>query len=274
MSRLIVSDLRGGGRIVPPTLTATLSLSLQYTFPDGRLRRYKALHSPVVVLFYASFVDSARTGHPRSLSSSQHNLIFSLAELPSQVVMSVPNVTSRKGTIYLCSCGCNRRVSRQTVWRHLKRAQPESPPPPKRCRVDASDHPQLRAPSLDNFNPSLPLLDLPPASNLLQPSGDASALTEASESGLFVDDFLRNLHTRTHQSDDEDSEGALGGDAVEAADDVDHDTDDFTNGEDVAVEGDADPREGIVSDWDLLAEEFIVEAEELGKFGHSLLHTS
>jgi hypothetical protein len=34
-----------------------------------------------------------------------------------------------------------------------------------------------------------------------------------------------------------------------------------------------DPREGIVSDWDLLAEEFIVEAEELGKFEHSLSHT-
>jgi hypothetical protein len=34
-----------------------------------------------------------------------------------------------------------------------------------------------------------------------------------------------------------------------------------------------DPREGIVPDWDMLAEEFIVEAEELGKFEHSLLHT-
>ena len=51
---------------------------------------------------------------------------------------------------------------------------------------------------------------------------------------------------------------------VEAADSVDHKTDDW-NGEDVAMEGDVDPREGIVSDWDLLAEEFIVEAEGLGK---------
>jgi hypothetical protein len=40
------------------------------------------------------------------------------------------------------------------------------------------------------------------------------------------------------------------------------------------VESDADPCEGIVSDWDLLTEDFVVQAEELGKFGHSLLHTS
>ena len=65
-----------------------------------------------------------------------------------------------------------------------------------------------------------------------------------------------------------------GGDAVEAPDYVDHETDDSRDGEDVAVESDADPREGIVSDWDLLTEDFIVQAEELGKFGHSLLHTS
>jgi hypothetical protein len=136
--------------------------------------------------------------------------------------------------------------------------------------VDASDHPQfstpqLYAPLLDKFNPSPPLLDLPPASNLLQPPGDA--LTEAS--GLFVDDVLLN-----YQSNDEDSEGALEGDAVEAADYIEYETDNFWNGEDDAVEGDADPREGIVSDWDLLVEEFIVEAETLGMFGHSFLHTS
>src|SRR5713226_2428776 len=108
------------------------------------------------------------------------------------------------------------------------------------------------------------------ASHLLQLPEDA--LTEAS--GLFLDDFLLDLHTRTHQttdqSDDEDSEGALKGDAVEAGDYVVHETDDFWNGEDV----DMDPREGIVSGWDLLGEDFIVEAEELRKFGHSLLHTS
>ena len=39
------------------------------------------------------------------------------------------------------------------------------------------------------------------------------------------------------------------------------------------MEGDVDLHEGIVSDWDLLAEEFIVEAEELSKFEHSLFHT-
>jgi hypothetical protein len=219
-----------------------------------------------------------------------------------------------KGHIRLCSCGCNRPVSKSTEWRHKNRrrslrslpVQPESPPPPKRrriahfqaespiitpgkqkqtrisssshSRVDDSDHPQffsfpqLHAPSFDESDTSLPLLDPPPASNLLQPPGDA--LTEAS--GRVVDDVLLNLHTRTHrtdQTDDEDPEGTLEGD-VEAADYADHETDDFFNGEDVAVEGDADPREGIVSDWDLLTEEFIVEAEELSKFGHSLLHTS
>ena len=143
---------------------------------------------------------------------------------------------------------------------------------PRSC-VDASDHPQLRAPSPDEFSPSLPF-DPPPALNLLQPPGDA--LIEAS--GLFIDDVLLNLHTRTHrttdQSDGKDSEGALEEDAVEAADYVDHETDGFWNGEDLAVEDDVDPREGIVSDWDLLTKEFIVEAEELGKFAHPLLHTS
>src|SRR5260221_9311741 len=97
-------------------------------------------------------------------------------------------------------------------------------------------------------------------------------LTEAS--GLFLDNFLLDLHTRTHQttdqSDDEDSEGALKGDAVEAGNYIVHETDNFWNGEDV----DMDPHEGIVSGWDLLGKDFIVEAEELCKFGHSLLHTS
>ena len=188
-------------------------------------------------------------------------------------------------------------------------AQLESPPPPKRRRVthlqagqesfyhqtrqakavshrhqfphsradSSSDHPrlctpQLHAPSLE-FNPSLPLLDPPPVSNSPQSPGDA--LTEASS--LFVDNVLLNLHVRTHrttdQSDDKDFEDALEGDTVEAADSVDHETDEW-NGEDVAMEGDADSREGIVSDWDLLGKEFIVEAEELGKFENSLFHSS
>ena len=115
-------------------------------------------------------------------------------------------------------------------------------------------------------NPSLPLLDPPPTSSLLQLPEDA--LTEA-----FIDDFLLNLHTRAHQttdqSNDKDSECALEGDAVEAGDCVDHETDDFWDGENI----DMDPHEGIVSGWDLLAEGFIMEAEELCKFGHSLLHT-
>ena len=68
-----------------------------------------------------------------------------------------------------------------------------------------------------------------------------------------------------------DSEDALEGDAVEAADSIDHEIDDFWDGEDVTLEGDVDPCEGIVSDWDLLAKEFNIEAEELGKFEHSLL---
>jgi hypothetical protein len=155
-----------------------------------------------------------------------------------------------------------------------KQSRTDNKPSTSHSRVNASDHPQLHAPSFDEFNPSLPLLDPPPASNLLQLPEDA--LTKVS--GLSVDDSLLDLYTRTHwttdQSDDEDSEGALEGDAVEAADYVNHETGDFWNGEDVNVEGDADPREGIVLDWDLLAEEFIMEAEELDKFRHSLLHTS
>jgi hypothetical protein len=119
---------------------------------------------------------------------------------------------------------------------------------------------------------------------LLDPPSTLSpgdAVTEVP--GRFVDDVLLNLYARTHrttnQSDGEDSEGALEGDLVEDSDPdpdpdpdpVDHRADDFWNGEDVASEGDVDPREGVLSDWDLLTEEFIVKAEELSKFEHSLL---
>jgi len=107
----------------------------------------------------------------------------------------------------------------------------------------SSDHPQLRAPSFE-FNPSLPLLNPPATLN---------------------DDVLPNLHARTHrttdESDDEDYEDTLEGDAAEAID--------F----DVDIEGEVDPRKGVVSDWDILTEKFIVEAEELGEFHDSLLHT-
>jgi hypothetical protein len=126
---------------------------------------------------------------------------------------------------------------------------------------------------LFKFNPSLPLLDPPSALNLLQPPGNAH--TEVSD--LLVNNTLLNLHAWTHQttnqSNDEDSEDALEEDAIEAANSVVHKTDDFWNGEDIAMDGDVDPHEGIVSDWNILAEEFIVGAEELGKFEHSLFHT-
>jgi len=267
---------------------------------NGRLRQFQSLRSPVVILFYTSFVHFARTGHPRSLSSSQHIFSCSLADLPFQIIMSVR--VPGKHRLRVCSCGCNRPVTRWTERRHKNSpliVQPESPPPPKRRRVahvqadqefsiitpgkqkqsrtdnnspashsradassSSSDQSQLRAPSFE-FNPSLPLLDLPGA-----------ARTEVS--GLPVDDIPLDLHARTHrtidQSDDEDSEDSLEGDTVEATDSADDETDDFRSKEDVDMEGDLDPREGIVSDWDLLAEKFIVEAEELGKFEHSLLH--
>jgi hypothetical protein len=139
--------------------------------------------------------------------------------------------------------------------------QLESPPPPKSRTDNNSSTSHSRADASSSSS------DYPPPQ--LQSPGDA--LTEVS--GPFVDDVFRaRAHRTTDQSDDEDSVDALEGDAVEAADSVDHETDDLWNGEDVAMEGNVDPREGIVSDWDLLAEEFIVEAEELGKFEHSLLH--
>jgi hypothetical protein len=115
------------------------------------------------------------------------------------------------------------------------------------------------------------LLDPSPALDLLQLPGDS--LTEAL--GPSIDNVPLNHHAQTHrtanQSNDDNSE-ALEEDAVEAANSVDHETDDFWNEEDIAMEGYVDPCEGIVSDWDLLAEEFVVQAKELGKFEHSLLH--
>ena len=139
----------------------------------------------------------------------------------------------------------------------------ESPPPPKQRRIahfqagqeDASSSssghppPQLHPPPFE-FNPSLPLLDPPSAPAV----GDA--VTGAP--GPF-----------TGQSNGVDSEDALEG----AANSINHKTDGFQNREDVAIGGDADPREGIVSDWDILDEEFIAGAEKLGKSEHSLLHS-
>jgi len=126
---------------------------------------------------------------------------------------------------------------------------------------------------LFEINPSLPLADPLAASDSLQLPGDAS--TEVS-SHVF-DDVLLNLHTRTHQTTDDsnskDFEDALEGDGVEAAYTINPKTNDFRDGEDIEMEDDVDPHEGVVSDWDILAEEFIAEAEKLGKFEHSLLHT-
>jgi hypothetical protein len=99
-----------------PSLSPPPSHS-HYASPDGRHRQFKALRSPVAVFFYPSFVHSTRTGHPRSLSSSQRTLRCSPAELPFQIVMSVPEL----GNLRLCSC-CNRVVSRQTAQRHQKNA--------------------------------------------------------------------------------------------------------------------------------------------------------
>ena len=127
------------------------------------------------------------------------------------------------------------------------------------------------APSFE-FNLSLPFLDPPPALNSLQSPRDESDKV----SGHFADDFLLSqaqTHQTTDQNDDEGSENALEGDAVRAADSIDHKTDRFWNRENVAIKCDVDLREGIVLDWDLLAKEFIVEAEKHGQFEHSLLHT-
>jgi len=232
---------------------------------DGRLRRFQVLHSPLVVRF--------RTlNHP-------------LADLPSEVLTSMPP-KSLKNPLFLCPCGCNRLLTQWPIQQHLKLklqasiGQHESPPPPKQHRIthfqadasSSSGHPQLDVP-LFEFNPSLPSVDPPAASDPLQSPVDAH--TEAS--GRFVDDFLLNLHTQTHQttddSDSEDFEDALEGDGVEAAHTIDPETDDFGDGEDIDTEDDVDPREGIVSDWDILAEELIVEVEKLGKFEYSLSHT-
>lgn len=175
----------------------------------------------------------------------------------------------QKPCLHPCLCGCKRKLTRWTIRRHLKAhssrdtTEPESLPPPKRRRVAL----------FQTGEGSLPSFDPPPALNLHQSPG-----VECTQpSGHIVDDILLNLCARTHpttnQSDSEDSEDDLEGDGVEATDSIDPETDDFCDGEDIDTEGDANLREGIVSDWDLLAEEFIAEAEELGEFEHSFLHT-
>jgi hypothetical protein len=102
---------------------------------------------------------------------------------------------------------------------------------------------------------------------LNSPPSPGDAHTQAS--GLLLDNILLNRHTRTHQTTDQSNDE----DSEDGADSVDCGTDDFGNEEDVAMEGGTDPCEDVVSNLDLLAEEFIAEAEEFGKFEHSLLHT-
>ncbi len=64
---------RDGGTVGLILILAT-ALSLSLNLP----RQFQALRNPAVVLFYASFVHSARTGHQHSLSSvSTHFESFS-----------------------------------------------------------------------------------------------------------------------------------------------------------------------------------------------------
>ena len=151
-------------------------------------------------------------------------------------------------------------------------------PPPKWHRIahfqaDASSSsiPQLRSPELEfEFDFPLPSPNPPADLDLLQSPGDARTVP----SHHFANDVLLGLHAQTHrnidESDDKGSEDALEEDAGEAADSIDPGTDD---GEDVDMEGEVDLCKGVISDWDSLAEDFIVEAQERSKFEHFLLHT-
>ena len=149
--------------------------------------------------------------------------------------------------------------------------QYEALPPPKRRRIthfqaDASSssgrHPQSCTPEF-KLDPPLPSLDRPADLDQFQSLGDVRTVP----SHHLVNDVLLDLHARTHrntdESDDKGSEDALEEDAVEAADSIDPGTD---NREDIGMEGKVDSCEGVVSDWDILAEDFIAKAEELGKF--------
>ena len=63
------------------------------------------------------------------------------------------------------------------------------------------------------------------------------------------------------------------GDTTRAADSISPRTGNLWNGEDIDTEEEEDPHGDIVLHWDILAEDFIVEAEEFGKSKESLLHT-
>jgi len=163
----------------------------------------------------------------------------------------------------------------------MTQGESESRPPPKRCRIaplqadassSSSGRPQFHTP-LSEFNPSLPFFDpLVASTNLPQLPG----YTHSIPSSQFVNDVPLNLHTRTHRAINEsnnESEDALDGDAAEATDPTSPGTDGLWIGEDIDMEDKVDPHEGIVPDSDILVEEFLVEAEELGKSKYYLLHT-
>jgi len=196
----------------------------------------------------------------------------------------------------ICPC-CKALKHRSTVWRHKKKAaeaqaqaevkaqaqapivQHESLPPPKWRRIthqadaspSSSGRPQLHALSFDSNLP-LPFLDPPADLDLPQPPEDARTVPPRR----FADNVLLDLHAWTHRNPNENNDGdpedAPEKDVVDA-DSIDPGTGDFWNKEDVDVEGEVDPCEGIILLWDILTEKFIVEAEEFGKFAHSLLDT-
>ena len=186
---------------------------------------------------------------------------------------------------FQCICGCNCLVIQWTIWHHIlfstMQCKSGSPPPHKWHRTghfqadassSSSGYPQLYAPSFE-FNPSLPFLDVPEASNLLQSPGYACTIP----SGHVVDDILLNIYAQTHQATDEsnnkDSEDAPEGDATGAADSIGRGTGNLWNGEDIDTEEEEDPCGDVISHWDILAEDFIAEAKEFGKSKDSLLHT-
>jgi len=118
----------------------------------------------------------------------------------------------------------------------------------------SSGDPQLHASSFD-FNLSLPFPD--------------PQCAEVSD--YFINEILLNLylHTQTHQainnSNNKGPEDAPKGDVVEAPDSVNPRTNDFSDREDVDMEGNVDPCKGIIVDWDTFS-------EELGEFEPSSLH--
>ena len=196
---------------------------------------------------------------------------------------------SQQDDVVICPC-CKKPKSRTTVWRHMKaaksKAQAQAPivldeslPPPKRRRIahfqaDAGSSSSGHMPS---FDPGPPPLFLDPPADLDLPQLPGDARTVPPRPRRFFDDALLGLHVRTHRnpddSNDEDSEDAPEEVAVEDPELIDPRTDDFWNEEDADMEDEVDPREGVVSDWDILAENFIAEAEEFGTSVHSSLHT-